>query len=103
MIKMAITPKQAQEKARTSVKSAKQLEARIDKIIVDHLKNGDTDICIDTSFFSNTATQNYIIETYRNAGWHVKYESDQRDGDFLRFTPKKNYTKDYGLRPAELT
>ena len=30
-----------------------------------------------------------LKEMYIEAGWNVKYESDQRDGDYLLITPRR--------------
>ncbi|MFA6089429.1 MAG: hypothetical protein WC755_06200 [Candidatus Woesearchaeota archaeon] len=53
----------------------------------------------------HTLTRKEMLNKYRNAGWDVKYESSQRDGDFLEFAIKKNYVGPYGdgVRPYETT
>lgn len=51
-------------------------------------------------------TRKDLLKKYENAGWNVKYQSDQRDGDFFEFTIRKTRTynnkRDNGTRPDYL-
>lgn len=39
-----------------------------------------------------------LLDQYRNAGWEVKIESDQRDGDFIVFRPERRSGRIEGFR-----
>ena len=84
---MAITPQEAARKAKPSKEMLKNLEEKIDKILVEAQERG-TSATVDASIFGNTATRTAVMDSYRKAGWNVKYSSDQRDGDYLSFSPK---------------
>lgn len=78
----------------------KKAEESIDKVLLDEFDG--TDMCIGTTVMGDLRRnlRNELIDKYRNAGWSVKYESDQRDGDFYRFTPqntKKTNDQYHGL------
>jgi hypothetical protein len=88
---MAITPQQAaritgaQEKA-----EARKLEKMIDAQLRKEYVPGER-VCVDVGgYFGDSylgeRTVREIKRIYENAGWNVKYESDQRDGSWFEFT-----------------
>lgn len=85
---MVITPQQATEELmRRNRKVLRELEKKIDAALIE--RNLGRDICIDVRDGGrnvNGIVLDSLLSAYRKAGWQVKYESDQRDGDFLRFS-----------------
>ncbi|MDP1695881.1 MAG: hypothetical protein Q8L29_03140 [archaeon] len=85
---MVVTPQQAKE---TLMRRNRTVLRELEKKIDAALTGGDTgrDICIDVRDVGrniNGTVLDSLLSAYRKAGWQVKYESDQRDGDFLRFS-----------------
>ena len=91
VIAMAITPQEVQKRTITSKRNLQELERRIDKALVEDFQDfGDREIWIDPSFFSEDhGTQDYLVKRYEAAGWNVRYESDQREGDAYVFNSRK--------------
>jgi hypothetical protein len=87
---MAITPEQAAQRARPDEQKLKQLESIIDKTIITAQKTGTT-ATFDGRGIGDYATRTEIMDRYRTAGWHVEYHSDQREGDWLTFTPQQQH------------
>lgn len=62
--------------------------------IDSHLKSnfgrsGTNQVTIGASTFtSNQLVRNKLVRAYEAAGWEVKFQSDQRDGDFYYFRKK---------------
>jgi hypothetical protein len=67
----------------------------IDNTIIAGIKSGLHYVAIDSRKFSDNISMNEIMTKYRAAGWDVKYESDQREGDYLMFN---NIRKSYDQR-----
>jgi len=88
---MVITPKQVEEKAlKVSQVKLKALEKRIDEALLEDFSRGDRDgVCISLDVGKNTPLYMVLENKYNQAGWTLKYEYDQRDGDFVRFTVKR--------------
>lgn len=87
---MTITPEQAMKLNEDDRAEVGALEKTIDQTISSRFNQRDRRVCVDTGYVGNKALQE-IKQMYNEAGWNVKYQSDQRDGDFLEFTPKRNY------------
>lgn len=75
---MAITPEEAKKLTREEKSDVRRLELKIDKA----LKTGVR--CLDLSFPSEKVKEE-IIRLYKEKGWPVEYECDQRDGNYLDF------------------
>ena len=88
---MVVKPQQLTEKYRQkNATELARLERYIDRALVDNFVPGNTEgVCVDFEHGLAQMTVREIQEKYRAAGWTVKYESDQRDGDFLRFTARR--------------
>lgn len=68
------------------------LERRIDEELKRKF-NGSNDVCVDTRNLWDQLRpilQNKLLNNYREAGWKVQFESDQREDSYLRFTYKGN-------------
>jgi len=63
------------------------LEKEIDKAITEDFDGNE--IYLGDFEYSSERVFQKLKEKYREAGWTLKYESDQRDGDFLRITPRR--------------
>lgn len=85
---MVITLEQVQQRAlQVNATKLADLERKIDEALVRNFKPGDTyGVCITLGVYPGTYLYSAMEEKYRQAGWKVEYESDQRDGDFVRFT-----------------
>jgi nicotinamidase/pyrazinamidase len=92
---MVIKPQELAEKYRQ--KNATQLarlEHFIDKKLVENFVPENIDgVCIAFERGLAQMTIREIQERYQAAGWTVKYESDQREGDYLRFTARRGVMK----------
>ncbi|VVB80077.1 Uncharacterised protein [uncultured archaeon] len=88
---MVITPQQVHEKALVEARASfKALEKKIDRALMDDYVVGDScGVCIDLDVSSSDPVYQLIQRKYEEAGWTVKYECDQRDGDFVRFTQRR--------------
>ncbi|MDP2628956.1 MAG: hypothetical protein Q8P15_03605 [Nanoarchaeota archaeon] len=53
------------------------------------------DVCINLprNIYFGDRVFNEIIRIYQKAGWKIKYESDQRDGNYMRFAPQNKELK----------
>ena len=76
---MVITPQQAKALTDADKKITRDLERRID----DALLNGKT--TVDIVEYPGKKVIQELTQRYSKAGWHVKYESDQREGNYFRF------------------
>lgn len=84
---MAITPQEAFQPRPEEERRAADLEARIDeklRTIDRHTRNMTYGVPSDV----NRRVLGMVIRQYEAAGWTVKYESDQREGDYLVFSAK---------------
>lgn len=90
---MVITPQQANEKAlRVNQRTLRAAEKTIDAALAEDFKKGELDgVCIDAALLgANDGNVLAVIkERYGQAGWTVKYENDQREGDYLKFKAKR--------------
>lgn len=87
---MTITPEQARKLNEEDQARIGELEKKIDGALARSFDNTRERVCINVGYVDNRALQE-IKRMYGEAGWNVEYESDQRDGDFLAFIPKRNY------------
>lgn len=89
---MVVTPQQAGEKYLIRNEGLlKRLEKQIDKALVEDFRPGyRNDVCITPPEELEPGSPVFlkIRDMYEQAGWKVEYESDQREGDFLRFTQR---------------
>jgi len=99
---MVLTPKQALEKIKPRQEELKDLEKKIDEAILKNLRTGSRTVTIDASIFPDNAAYEAIKEKYTGAGWNVKYECDQRDGNYVQLTERKKAHDSSGLRPDYL-
>ena len=88
---MVIKPQELAEKYRQkNATELARLEHFIDKELVDNFVPGDRDgVCVSFERGLAQMTVKEIRDRYQTAGWNVKYEHDQRDGDYLRFTARR--------------
>ncbi len=90
---MVITPQKANERNLTqNAGLLKQLEESIDAALVSKFVPGDINgVCITPpkGLGYNSPVFLQLKEMYQTAGWNVKYESDQRDGDLIRLTARR--------------
>ncbi|MBU0761352.1 MAG: hypothetical protein KJ600_03875 [Nanoarchaeota archaeon] len=87
---MTITPEQARKLNEEDQARIGELEKRIDWALGRDFGKTGGRVCITVGYVDNRTLQE-VSRMYGGAGWDVEYESDQRDGDFLAFTPKGNY------------
>ena len=67
------------------------LESKIDNALLDSYGNGSSvTIGITNLDLPRQYVMNDLFSQYRQAGWEVKYNSDQRDGDYLSVQPVKS-------------
>ncbi len=95
---MTITPEQAKETNKRNNKGKiETLEKKIDKILVDNINscNRREGIIVGVSTLELGDLFEFIKERYEDAGWALRYESDQRDGDYYVFTPKRRVMNNY--------
>jgi len=88
---MTITPQEAREQyMEANADLLKNLEAKIDRALAEN-PDKEYGVCISVpdELIHGYPIYEKLEERYREAGWNMKYESDQRDGDFLRFTPRR--------------
>lgn len=79
---MAVTPQQTRELTREEKNLVKTLEKRIDEGLMQRRYTFDVPV--------SAKVREKIIDIYEKAGWQVKYESDQREGDYLQFSELNN-------------
>lgn len=77
---MVVRPKDVERLTAKDEKEVKRLEEMIDAALME----GNTTINI--GFFPCRKVRDAIMGMYQNAGWDVKYEDDQRDGSYLKFS-----------------
>jgi len=91
------------------VVNAKKLEQRVLTLESDNIMRVEKviDAALEKTFDGQRATfdvpkeytqlrdltQKNILKKYRAAGWNVKYESSQRDGDYFEFVVKKKIVR----------
>jgi len=89
---MVVNPEQAgQKNLARNVRLLKQLEKKIDEALIEDFMPGSRkDICMNVpeELYPGTPVYQRLMEMYEGAGWKVEYQSDQREGAWLRFTPK---------------
>jgi hypothetical protein len=87
---MTITPSKAREMTEEERETIGRLEKKIDETIMKEFGNCSSGISYAISQGSGMTRRvvNEITKMYTEAGWNVRYESDQRDGTYLYFTPK---------------
>lgn len=68
-----------------------KLEKEIDHILKSEFNSGRDYVCYTISKDITPKSIELIKAMYQKAGWKVTYESDQRDGDYLRFELTKRY------------
>ena len=87
---MVITPNEASKLTVEEENEIKNLENKVDEAIKSRYKPYNSGgLCLDRGLFGEYGTRifNQMKKMYEQAGWEVKYESDQRDGDFIRLSP----------------
>lgn len=88
---MTINPTELEKKANEKTSSEiEMLEKIIDKALTEGvLRNGTINrpITLDYKLLENATeySRERIIHQYKLAGWDVKLQSDQRDGDWYTF------------------
>lgn len=93
---MAISLQEALKQAQPSPEELQALEAKIDKSLVQGLKDGEDSITFAANLLGSTAVvREALIQRYKNAGWNVQYHSDQRDGDYYSFSRGGSDTSDF--------
>lgn len=66
-------------------------EHKIDAALRRDVRYRGGTICLSTDLFgSDRVISEALIKKYRNAGWCVEYQSDQRDGDYYVFKPSSS-------------
>jgi len=85
---MVLTPQQAKKHADAKV-NIEALEAKIDTALTEAAAQGDVGATIDADIFPNQRALALIKERYGAVGWAVTYHSDQREGSYVAFTPRK--------------
>lgn len=88
---MAITPKQLMALTEQDQGRIKNMEAFLDAAIArafNPTTRGDACVSIPRGVQYGDKMYLELVRRYEAAGWKVKYEADQRDGDYLVFTPK---------------
>jgi len=84
---MVLTPQQAKKmQERKEAPAMRALEKAIDKALTE----GNFTFAIEQGDYYGRGGVDYdvaqvVMKKYRDAGWNVKYVSDQRDGDYLDF------------------
>ena len=65
-----------------------QLEAKIDACLKDTF-TGQGGVYVGSQLFSDVRPLliDVVLNKYRAAGWSVKYDCDQREGNWYTFTP----------------
>ena len=100
---MAITPKEAQQRAAPAEEVLKDLETRIDEQIIDTHRQGSTFTSFWSKELDNAFTREEITRRYERAGWTVEYTDNQRDGQYLTLAPEefRGGQRDALVRPYE--
>jgi len=87
---MTITPQEAKKLNGEDRAEIQALEKKIDVALAKDFVRHSNRVCI-TLNYSSQKVRKEIERLYGEAGWDVKYASDQRDGDFFEFTSKSSY------------
>jgi len=95
---MTITPEEARKMTEAEKAAIGQLERAIDKALREQFQDCPYSAVTYSlpSRRDNEVTgrvRKEIIRMYEEAGWNVKYDSSQFDGEWLQFTPKGGYGK----------
>jgi hypothetical protein len=96
---MAIGPKELLEKVvRDEEPRLRRVEQRIDEALATGY-DGRSSVAIDASLFEGIRKPalDKLITAYRQAGWTVEYQSDQREGDFYQFSSTAQERRDHGI------
>lgn len=88
---MTITPQQAEKLNEANIAEVKSLEAKIDDAILMGFEGRGDRVIFGIPRGVGSKVLKEITKIYSVAGWSVKYQSDQRDGDYLEFRPKRHY------------
>lgn len=82
---MTIKPQETRELNEDEKEEVRRLEKSIDKRLME--SDSEYGITVD---IQSTRPKVYkeLIRMYDLAGWKVRYQSDQRDGDYLLFEVK---------------
>lgn len=84
---MAIKAKDLEKVLLTDEKKlVDELEKDIDDYLIKHY-TGDSPVTYVPNKSLNYCVRNKIINLYNDAGWHVKYVSNERNDFYLVFTP----------------
>jgi len=90
---MAITPKEALKITEAERDQVKDLESRIDlalkKEFPGYSNKATYSLDRDSRGGVSKRVRTEIIGRYQSAGWNVSYHSDQREGNWLSFTPRE--------------
>jgi hypothetical protein len=84
---MTITPQQAMNLSGDERVKIRDLEKKIDKALTREFGKHSSSVYVSTEYMDGRVRAE-IERRYWEAGWNVTYESDQRDGDYLRFTAR---------------
>jgi len=87
---MTITPDQADELNQPNREAVQALEKTIDATLVDRFDSSSRSGVYVQIKGADQKVIREIKRMYSEADWNVEYHSDQRDGDSLEFTPKRN-------------
>ena len=85
---MVVKPNQKTELSVEESGQIRGLETQIDIVLVQGMKNRNSYMCYRPPKETTHRVIEHIQEMYQSAGWTVGYESDQQEGNFLRFTYK---------------
>ena len=85
---MTITPQEAMKLQESDREEIAELERKIDESLRNRFEGGSVAINFR---YSTRRVREEIERMYGAAGWNVEYVSDQRDGDFFQFSPKRAY------------
>lgn len=86
---MTITPEQAKQMTAKERAAIRELEKDIDISIREYFGRGERRAIYSLRNSVSGRIRNEIKRMYGRYGWRVQYQSDQRDGDWLEFTPKR--------------
>jgi hypothetical protein len=80
---MTITPKQAREMNEKDKGNLAELERKIDAYLKENYNSKPTYI---GAHYPGEKVFGELQRIYKAAGWTVRYENDQREGDYLVFS-----------------
>ena len=84
---MAITPKEAMKLNPEDMAKISALEKKIDATLKKEFADEKTRVIVCTDYLDRR-TQVQLYQIYENAGWNVKYNTEQREGAWLEFTAR---------------